>query len=79
MTQTEIHLIAQLHYGPTHGEGCVLLLTKTEEKVARRLVKVGLVDWVDGDAPGAPSQSGGWIPSIRWARIGPCAVYGRGR
>ena len=70
MTQTEIHLIARLHFGPTHSD-CVLLLTKLEQKAARRLVKTGLVDWVDGDAPDAPSQAGGYIPSIRWSGYGP--------
>ena len=70
MTQAEIHLIARLHFGPTHG-GCIMLLTKTEEKAARRMVATGLVEWVDGDAPDAPSQASGYIPSIRWSRYGP--------
>ena len=70
MTKTETRLIGRLHFGPQHN-GCVLLLGKTEEKTGRSLVKAGLVDWIDGDAPSAPSQAGGYIPSIRWANIGP--------
>ena len=74
MTQTEIHLISRLHYGPRHSD-CVLLLTKLEEKAARRMAKVGLVDWIDGDAADAPTQSGGYIPSIRWAGHAPWERY----